>query len=148
MATCYIVESEAETKLFTEDYAILERVTKESKKHVKFRPGFKFVDWPLHLGKSWTQSMEVEIDGKRGQLNTTGEVLAYESITVPAGTFMAYKIVLSMKGTKAYQYWYAPEVRNVVRFEIFAVFGMTFKGEEMIDYQKTNEPVIQPDKEG
>lgn len=143
MDTCFVLESETQTQILTQDYAILEGQRKDDKPSSKYSPALKMVDWPLQLGKAWSQDITIELTtGGRSTIKTKGEVVAYESVTVPAGTFMAYKIVFSMNGTRVLQYWYAPEVRNLVRTNLLAVFGLSFMAEEMMDYQKTDEPVI------
>jgi hypothetical protein len=43
------------------------------------------------------------------------EVVSFESIDTRAGSFMAFKLVASANNTKFVEYWYSPEVRNVVR---------------------------------
>ena len=146
---CFVLESETQTQILTQDYAILEEHRKDGKTGGKYSPAMKMVDWPLQPGKTWSQDITADLsNGKRVTVKTRGEVIAYESVTVPAGTFMAYKIVFSMNGNRILEYWYAPEVRNLVRSARLAVFGLSFTASEMIEYQKTDEPVIQPEKEG
>jgi metalloendopeptidase OMA1, mitochondrial len=148
LSTCFITEAETHTTVLTQDYAILEQQRKDDKPGVKYTPAMKMVDWPLQIGKTWSQNITSEITGgKRVTFTTKGEVVAYESVTVPAGTFMAYKIVATVNSNRILQYWYAPEVRNLVRSERLAAFGLSSMTVEMIDYQKTDEPVIQPEKD-
>jgi hypothetical protein len=144
MDACFVLESEIQTVILTQDYAALEIQGKGDRPSMKFSPAMKMLDWPLQVGKAWSQDITIENTiGNRGTVKTKVEVVAYESVTVPAGTFMAYKIVVSMNGTQTLQHWYAPEIRNWIRTNGAGAFGMSPTVEEMIDYQKTDEPVIE-----
>lgn len=67
--------------------------------------------WPLEVGKSWTQSRRVTIHASKTTIpfEITQKVEAYEDVTVPAGTFKAYRI--STVNTLGDQnvVWYSPE---------------------------------------
>lgn len=67
--------------------------------------------WPLEVGKSWTQSMRMTIHATNTTIpfERTQKVEAYEDVTVPAGTFKAYRI--STVNTLGDQnvIWYSPE---------------------------------------
>jgi hypothetical protein len=77
------------------------------------------MQWPLALGKSWTFSdtdAGVSIFGK-------GIIDAYELVTVPAGTFVAFRTTIhvcaaekSKGGCGDSWMWIAPQVRNVVKW--------------------------------
>ncbi len=81
----------------------------------------KLYSWPLTTGKKWEYS-----DYQDGHnFTTSAVVVGYESITVPAGKFMAVKIVYRLKwfhngvsgdGTKTL--WYSPIVKNFVRIQL------------------------------
>lgn len=95
-----------------------------------FYPNFSF---PLWIGKTWAGKVDFSSSKGAGDQLTaklTARVVGWESVTVPAGNFLALKI--EMKGQ--YQgmqlhfswplwgeiedtVWYAPEVRNAVRYE-------------------------------
>ena len=64
----------------------------------------------------------------------------YESVTVPAGSFMAYKIVVAVGGKRFRQLWYAPETRTVVKSITYDPQGREV-GSELVDYQKSDEPI-------
>jgi hypothetical protein len=82
------------------------------------------IDFPLTVGKKW--------DCKFQKKRTTGiterdlkiarfKVESYESVTVPAGTFQAFKITViieRIKGGKIKEsasYWYAPKVKQLIK---------------------------------
>ncbi|MSQ72415.1 MAG: hypothetical protein EXR27_14150 [Betaproteobacteria bacterium] len=93
-----------------------------------FYPNFSF---PLYAGKTWMGKVVLSNSKQPGTSVTAelqGTAVGWELVTVPAGTFLALK--LSMKGNYAGSgldgnwggtiedtLWYAPEVRNAVRYE-------------------------------
>ncbi len=91
--------------------------------------GLKFLDFPLWVGKRW-YFVATYPNVSTGQLNTYRnemQVSSYEDVTIPAGTFKAFKIrqrVMNMDyryaewNLWAYR-WYAPEVGNFVQKELY-----------------------------
>ena len=79
--------------------------------------------WPLEVGKSW-RSVRTWTDNLNPQWSGPGweefMVVAWEEVTVPAGTFMTYKVVRTktswktVGGEKSVN-WYAPEFGAVVK---------------------------------
>jgi hypothetical protein len=77
--------------------------------------------WPLEVGKNW--DYKAEFMGGETSLTQTAKVVAFEDVTVPAGTFKAYKIVYAGTATKKSGYswnrvdthWYAPSVKADVK---------------------------------
>jgi hypothetical protein len=76
--------------------------------------------WPLEVGKKWSVSTDwIRPDGVTGTLKQDAEVVAFEEIVVPAGTFMAFKIehkgwYQSSQGYRGKQndtFWYSPEAK-------------------------------------
>ena len=93
-----------------------------------FYPNYSF---PLYVGKTWSGTVALS-NTKRPltqvKAELQGRAVGWEMVTVPAGTFLALK--LSMKGSYLASgiegswsgsiedtLWYAPEVRNAVRYE-------------------------------
>jgi hypothetical protein len=68
------------------------------------------------------------------------EVVSYESVVVPAGSFMAYKVVVALGGRRYRQVWYAPETKTVVKSVTPDSQGREVAS-ELVDYQKSTEPV-------
>ncbi len=75
---------------------------------------------PLQVGKWWKASYTY-YDRGRGRswspIETTWKVEAYEDVTVPAGTFKAFKLQ-STPGRNDATYtiiWYAPEVKLIIK---------------------------------
>ena len=97
--------------------------------YAKYTPFLKEYVFPLDAGKKWDGSADKMLfsNGKHAKFFLTGEVVAFEKVTVPAGTFDAYKvnIVLDATGTDedaqigntVETYWYAPSVKRYVKYE-------------------------------
>jgi hypothetical protein len=93
-----------------------------------YYPNYAF---PLEVGKTWQSEVDLnstKLPDKRVKARLEGKVIGWESVTVPAGTFRALKIVVtgwyrassldgSWGGRIEDALWYAPEVRNAVRYE-------------------------------
>jgi hypothetical protein len=82
------------------------------------------IKFPLTVGKWWNYEFQAEtIAGSRQDAGRIAkyEVESYEQITVPAGTFWAFKITVTIVSKKFQQfvnsahYWYAPEVKNIIK---------------------------------
>jgi hypothetical protein len=80
--------------------------------------------WPLSVGQKWIfDAAWVRPDGVSGRTKQDVEVVAYEGVDVPAGHFMAYKIVAkgyfqssSVNNAKQIDtYWYAPDASADVK---------------------------------
>lgn len=93
-----------------------------------YYPNFAF---PLQIGKTWRRDVELantSTPGKKVHAQLEGRVVGWESVTVPAGNFLALKIEVkgwyrgvdtggTWTGRIEDALWYAPEVRNAVRYE-------------------------------
>ena len=98
-------------------------------REVNFRPSTKDIKFPLREGTSWdeTYSGTGTVTGrKRGderpktwEFRAQGRVLGLEEVTVPAGTFKAWKIDHRLKGGDTDEVrktcWYAEEVKRFVK---------------------------------
>ncbi len=82
-----------------------------------------FRKWPLKTGAKWVHEEDwTSGDGTKGYTKQDVEVTAVEKISVPSGTYSAYKIVYrgifkNARGTGEMNdtYWYAPEVKADVK---------------------------------
>jgi hypothetical protein len=92
-----------------------------------YEPSNGYLSFPMTVGKSWDFHHVRRFIG--GTLDVSGhdEIVAFERVQVPAGSFDAYKIV--SRGVNAKQldrlysapftetYWYAPSVKRVIKSE-------------------------------
>lgn len=94
-----------------------------------FYPNYVF---PLSVGQRWKQKVEMtkstDSNGKVVVADLESRVVGWEMVTVPAGNFVALKIETSgwyngsisgwaWGGQIHETLWFAPEVRNAVRYE-------------------------------
>lgn len=73
--------------------------------------------WPLKVGNKSTQTVNgVGYDGRPYSTNVTLTVAAYEKVTVPAGTFDAFRVEESKAGdSRPRAHWWAPAVGMSVK---------------------------------
>ena len=98
--------------------------TKDGKVLASVGPYHGRFDWPLEVGKTWRTKYfwtdRVLRPDWSGSSWEDWAVVAWEEVTVPAGTFMAYKVVRT-KGAWATASedaainWYAPELQTAIK---------------------------------
>ena len=96
----------------------------------RFDPSLKRFDFPLQVGKKWSGVTDKMLfsNGNHGKWFFKNEIVTFEKVIVPAGTFDAYKIVFvqdavttdenANTGKTVETHWYAPSVRNDVKIEM------------------------------
>ena len=96
-------------------------------------------DWPLEVGKTWTKSYRMTIHPKNQTIpyDSTSKIEAYEDVTVPAGTFKAFKVSSSsMLGESVM--WFSPElglfVKQSQKRTANAPLGPGTSEEELVSY--------------
>lgn len=74
-------------------------------------------EWPLEVGKTWTKKHRVTIHAAKRTLDfqSTQKVEAYEAVTVPAGTFKAFKISTTDTLGNENINWFAPDLGIFVK---------------------------------
>lgn len=110
-----------------------------------FYPNFSF---PLWVGKRWKGRVtfgNTAEQGKEVRAELEARVVGYETVTVPAGTFRALKIVMEgyyslvapspeyWSGTGRIEdtLWYVPTLRNAVRYEYRDTVGTSTYNHEI-----------------
>jgi Zn-dependent protease with chaperone function len=138
---CFVVESDTgSTAVYTPTLALAE-IRNANGTWTRFTPALQSLKWPLRVGASWSDSVTMEDSaGRKQTVPMKADVSSYESVSVPAGTFMAYKVVVSLAGRPFRHIWYAPETRTVVRSINYDAAGRAVVS-EVVDYQKSDEPV-------
>lgn len=93
----------------------------------RYDPMLQTLAFPLSVGKKWTSHADKQLfsNGKHGSFNLKAEVQAYEKVTVPAGTFDAYRVQVTVDATSNDEdanighttetQWYAPEAKRYVK---------------------------------
>jgi hypothetical protein len=137
---CVTVKDEKnERKTVTTDYRVL-KVEKPDGASVTFNPPLRNVRFPVTVGDEWEDSVSIESsDGKKnvGKLRT--RVLGYETVEVPAGSFLAYRAVSSTGGNTIFEGWYVPEARGFVK-SVFRDSNGKMITSVMTDYQRSDDP--------
>jgi len=74
-------------------------------------------DWPLEVGKTWTYSYRMTMHAAKRTIpyQVTQKVEAYEDVTVPAGTFKAFKLSASTTLGEENTVWFSPELGIFVK---------------------------------
>ena len=96
----------------------------------KYEPARISAKFPLHVGDTWKQKFQSSNlrSGQTFYHIVNANVGDIEKITVPAGTFTAYKVEIEaeIRGADAdaaitknvFKYWYSPEVNREVKLEV------------------------------
>ena len=103
----------------------------------------KFLSFPLEVGKKWATKYTFanKKNENKGRMQLDVEVLAYEKIAVPAGSFDAFKLEYRgywnndanrANGSARSTYWYAPAARAVVKTEYADGFNMWVR--ELVEF--------------
>ena len=86
---------------------------------IRVTPPRETFAWPLEVGKTWEQLFVLERprEGRSDSVLRVSRVEAIETVTVPAGTFRAFRVVARNKWNDqvTVESWYAPEVGQVVK---------------------------------
>lgn len=96
--------------LQTDRVGLLAQLDRNGNPLIRYDPPLSF-EWPLEVGRSWTQQHMVRVgaSGAPVPMTTRWQVQAHEEITVPAGTFMAWKIVMEDNFGFRQTTWSVPE---------------------------------------
>ena len=114
------------TRTFTRDFNLVEIKTGDLVTFVA-KPSWPFLQFPLEVGRRWDTPFEVDAKvrgqpvDRHAKWQWKARVVAVEPVTVPAGTFQAFRIEYdgsfatrqgnqSWTGTHKETAWYAPEV--------------------------------------
>lgn len=74
-------------------------------------------NWPLEVGKTWTKDYRMTNHATKQTIpyQQTQKVEAFEDVTVPAGTFKAFKIISSSTLGQEDVNWFSPELGIFVK---------------------------------
>lgn len=74
-------------------------------------------DWPLTVGKQWSRNFRFvnHVTKQQTDIKSTSTVESYEDVTVPAGTFKAFRVrYVDSAGLESVQ-WYSPDAGGWVK---------------------------------
>ena len=104
------------TQYYTKDLHFAAAV-QQGKVIARMVPPTPWLTWPLKPAGHWVhQGVYEESRGSQKQADAF-TVVGVESVTVPAGTYRAFKVTRQAESGDSDQYWYSPEVRWYVRWE-------------------------------
>ncbi|MFQ5897949.1 MAG: hypothetical protein ACE5JN_06855 [Candidatus Methylomirabilia bacterium] len=103
----------------------------DGRPEIENTPHNGMLKFPLLVGKRWQHSYTRAVGKDVTQRSLHAKVTAYERVTVPAGTFAAFRIETTNRrldrALPAYEtYWYAPEVKFIIKYES-REFGWEFE---------------------
>lgn len=121
---------------------------------MQFKPYYPALKFPMHVGAAWAMPYDFkQPTGFQAAGYIKGKVAAYEDVTVPAGTFKAFRVELederrvtgpgSVVAQEKTKLWYAPKIKNYVRKEIRAFRdGRERQGQlvELLEYSLADDP--------
>jgi hypothetical protein len=123
---CFVIERDGSEYLFTKDvlgYLVRRR---GGEILVKRNVPYQFFSWPLKQGRQWRNRFRRETP-QGGSQNRDYQMVVetIETVTVPAGTFRAFKTqVYHMDNGELHaEYWYSPEVKWIVKSKIHGKRG-------------------------
>jgi TolB-like protein len=119
--------------------------------YIRFNKNFNRVDdqygtylnFPLFVGKQWKDQYRGKAtDGSYYNFRNTYKVVEFENIVTRAGKFLAFKILrnhynITNSGTAREIYWYAPDVKYVVKSKPSWRIG-----HELISYSLNSDGII------
>jgi len=89
-------------------------------------PGWRFLEFPPALKRSWDISGTAVIRGASHRMTVVSRVISYESVRTRAGTFMAFRLTIDWHGIhpdytfkSTHVVWYAPAVKFAVKEEAY-----------------------------
>lgn len=90
-------------------HAVFANLDADGKTTTVFDPPLGY-QWPLQVGKAWTSkhTMTMPATGRGVTLEVNWKVEAQEDVTVPAGTFKAFKVVTNNNFGEVETRWVAP----------------------------------------
>ena len=104
------------TQYYTKDLHFAAAV-QQGKVIARMVPPTPWLVWPLKFPGTWVHRGVYEEPQGTQKQSDTFTVTGVENVSVPAGTYRAFKVTRQADGGDSDQYWYAPEVRWYVRWE-------------------------------
>ncbi|HUA35297.1 MAG TPA: hypothetical protein VMA09_16935 [Candidatus Binataceae bacterium] len=100
----------------------------------RFQPCDQSAQFPLQVGKTWTARYgQSTAGGEFIQQTGSGTVMGIEQVTVPAGTFQAYRIDARHGPDIRTTSWYVPEVGFFVKVQSSSPQQLNF---ELVSYHR------------
>jgi hypothetical protein len=101
-------------------------------------------EWPLEVGKTWTRKTTLTIHAAKRSVDYeyTQTVEAYEEVTVPAGTYMTFKVKTSNTLGDENVQWWNPDLGLFVKSKLTrtskSAQGPGTRETELVSYNRGN----------
>ncbi len=124
--TCIVMAGDnGSVRTVTDSFALVENRLADGA-WARYSPPLQLAQWPLKVGDVWSERVTIETSaGRRIAAMIRSQVVAYEPVTVPSGTFLAHKIAQSMDGTHFQDLWFAADVKYFVKQVSYDTRGHT-----------------------
>ena len=135
----YVIRSGTSREIFyrVADFAFTREMVEGKVIRVSRPSRWRWVDFPLTVGKSWEMKWTDERppDRQTEEIERRCVAESPERVTVPAGTFETIRVACYnvRDGAKTLTFWYAPAVRQFVRGEFPSASGLELR--EMIGHK-------------
>ncbi len=130
-------------------------ISPDGKKIVPMTDWDWFYDFPLYVGKKWEKMTRGKTtEDTPANYVFTYKVLSFENVTVPAGTFKAFKIerkqtsMVYLSNTVVTYLWYSSEAKREVKSQLGPVSGnwrITAKGYELKSFKLVDKQPTTPE---
>lgn len=102
-------ESPSFTTLQTDRVGVVAVLDPAGRPLMRYDPPLGY-EWPLEVGKTWTQDITLTVGAAtKVPMKAVWTVEAYEDVTVPAGTFKAWRVVMTDNFGFRQVTWSVPE---------------------------------------
>jgi len=133
----YVVRTGRNESFYAKDMLSSLAIMSRGRLVSKNSPPYQVYSWPLEVGKEWRNTYTREnVEEKSSQnLDFRMVVTGVEQVTVPAGSFEAFKIevYLISGGNLLMEYWYSPKAKWNVKSRTY--LQASVREEELISYK-------------
>lgn len=106
-------ETNAGATLQTPQVGVVASLDRAGKVLMRYDPPLTY-QWPLEVGRTWTQDITITLaNGTKMPMKAAWKVEAVEDVTVPAGTFRAWRVSLEDNYGFKQVIWSVPEQMGV-----------------------------------
>ncbi len=123
---CYVIKGDdGRSSIYTRNFSLFEIREADGSLAVRYSPPLQFYQWPLRVGDRWSHLYRVEaMTGKlEGSATLEGQITGYETITTQVGSFITYKVLISLNDKPFREFWFAPEIGLPVRTTVYDLEG-------------------------
>jgi len=134
----YVIKTGSRRIYYRVDDLALAREEVEGKIVREITPStWRWVTFPMTVGATWTVKYHEDrpLDRQSDDIERTCAVEGEESLTVPAGTFRAFRVVCRNTRNDSWvtTIWYSPQVKQMVREESAVIGGKRIR--ELLTYR-------------